>query len=577
MKHASTPPTPQDDSDAPISTGISRRDSLKLGAASAVAAGLSMTPNRQAQAEDVPEGPPTAPWRMPLKVMRPKTPVSSLSPAPTREAAPREAGRAPHQIWGEPPHALYRVVVREGQHSFHPDLPTQTIRGYDGTFPGPCIVSRYDEAALVRFVNQIDPYAVGFGSPEISVHLHNLHCASESDGFAGDYWSTLRHGPGLTRPGNYKDHLFMNYYAGFSTDPAGIGDPREALGTLWFHDHRMDYTEQNVYRGMIGSYLLFDDIDSGDENDPNPQALRLPSGVGTYDQVLMISDVQFDLSGNMVFNPMSENKGHLGNKITVNGSIQPFFRVQRRKYRFRIIDSSVARFYEFYLMNGTSSEDFQYIANDGNLLEAPLTMNRVRLAPGERSDIVIDFSKYPLGTRLVLVNRLAMKDGRGPEGLVAKGTEVLRFDVVANPVTPDNSRVPARLREQPPIDLSQVTRRRYWDFDKNNSMWAVNSQLFDVEKPAARIPKGSTEIWTLQGHGSWFHPIHIHMEEFRILSRNGKPPPPHEQGRKDVVALAPDERVEVLIKFRDFTGKYVMHCHNLSHEDHAMMVRFDVI
>ena len=328
---------------------------------------------------------------------------------------------------------------------------------------------------------------------------------------------------------------------------------------------------------MIGSYLLFDDVDSGNENDTNPQALRLPSGVGTYDQVLMISDVQFDLSGNMVFNPMAENKGHLGNKITVNGKIQPFFRVQRRKYRFRIIDSSVARFYEFYLMNGTNSEDFQYIANDGNLLEAPLTMNRVRLAPGERSDIVIDFSKYPIGTRLFLVNRLAMKDGRGPEGLVAKGTQVLRFDVMSDPAVPDSSQVPARLREQPPIDLTQVTRRRWWDFDKNNSMWAVNSQLFDVETPAARIPKGSTEIWTLQGHGSWFHPIHIHMEEFRILSRNGKPPPPHERGRKDVVALAPDERVEVLIKFRDFTGKYVMHCHNLSHEDHAMMVRFDVV
>jgi FtsP/CotA-like multicopper oxidase with cupredoxin domain len=339
----------------------------------------------------------------------------------------------------------------------------------------------------------------------------------------------------------------------------------------------MDYTEQNVYRGMIGSYILFDEIDSGNENDPNPQALRLPSGVGTYDQVLMISDVQFDASGNMVFNPMSENKGHLGNKITVNGKIQPYFRVQRRKYRFRFVDASVARFYEFYLMNGTNSEDFQYIANDGNLLEAPLTMNRVRLAPGERSDIVIDFSKYPLGTKLYLVNRLAMKDGRGPEGLVSRGTEVLRFDVAANPTTPDNSRVPERLREQPPIDLSQVTKRRFWDFDKKNSMWAVNSELFDVEKPAAVIPKGSTEIWTLQGHGSWFHPIHIHMEEFRILSRNGKAPPPHERGRKDVVALAPDERVEVLIKFRDFTGKYVMHCHNLSHEDHAMMIRFDVV
>jgi len=567
-------------SDTTAHTGprLNRRQSIQLGAASATAGLVAARPGRLAHAEDPPQGPTTAPWMVPLTVPVPKQTVASLSPEPSQYPVAGEAGRDPHQTWtGVAPQKLYTIHVKEALHSFHPQLPAQTIWGYDGTFPGPCIVARYNESCLVRFYNEINPYAVGYGSPEISVHLHNLHCASESDGFAGDYWSSVRYGPGLTRAGQFKDHLFMNHYAGFSTDPAGIGDTREALGTLWFHDHRLDFTEQNVYRGMAGLYLMFDELDSGNEKDTNPQALRLPSGVGKYDIPLMFADFLFDKSGYTYYNPLIDNKGHLGNKVTVNGKIQPYFKVQRRKYRFRLLDASVARFYEFYLMNGTTSQSFTYIANDGNLLPAPLTMNAVRLAPAERADIVIDFSKYPHGTRLYLVNRLLMKDGRGPEGLSSRGEQLLRFDVDTDPMEPDTSRVPARLRELPPINLNEVVRNRKWEFDKDNAIWTVNKKIFDPEKAAAVIKRGTAEIWELVGNGSWHHPVHVHMEEVRILSRNGKPPPPHEQGRKDVIVLKPDEKVKVFIRFRDFTGKYLLHCHNLSHEDHAMMARWDVV
>jgi len=554
---------------------LNRRQTIQIGATGAlVAAHLG----QQGHAGDPPRGPATAAWMMPLPLPQPKQAVVELNPAPAQYPVEGECGRPPHQVWsGAAPVKLYTIHVKETLHAFHPQLPSQPIWGYDGTFPGSCIVARYNEPVMVRIYNQLNPYATGFGSPEISVHLHNLHCASESDGFAGDYWGSLRHGPGLQRAGYFKDHLFMNRYAGFAQDPAGIGDPREALGTLWFHDHRMDYTEQNVYRGMAGLYLMFDDIDSGNERDPNPQALRLPSGVGRYDVPLVVADFLFDASGYVSYNPLLDNKGHLGNKVTVNGKIQPYFRVERRKYRFRLLDASVARFYEFYLVRGTTSESFTYIANDGNLLEAPLTMSSVRLAPGERADIVIDFSKYPIGTQLFLVNRLLMKDGRGPEGLSSRGEQLLRFDVAAEASEPDLSQVPERLREQPPINLGEVVRRRRWEFDKDNAIWTVNKRIFDVEKASAVIKRGSTEIWELRGNGSWHHPVHIHMEEGRILSRNGAPPPPHERGRKDVFVLAPEERVDVLMKFRDFTGKYLMHCHNLSHEDHAMMARFDVV
>ena len=566
---------------------LSRRQSIQAGALGVAIAGAgALHLNRDARAQAVPggeqpklppPGPTTSAWMVPLPVPVPKKTVASLNPPPGEYPVEGEAGRLPHQTWtGQAPRKLYEIHVKEGMHSFHPQLPTQPIWGYDGIFPGPCIVARYNQPVLVRFHNELDPYAVGFGSPEISVHLHNLHCASESDGFAGDYWGSLRYGPTLTRPGLFKDHAFMNRFPGFSTDPNGRGDWREALGTLWFHDHRHDFTEQNVYRGMAGTYLLFDALDSGNEHDTNPRALRLPSGVGKYDIPLVIADFLFDQSGYVSYNPLAGTPGHLGNKITVNGKIKPFFKVQRRKYRFRMINASVARFYEFYLMNGSTSQNFTYIANDGNLLPAPLTMNAVRLAPAERGDIVIDFSQYPHGTRLYLVNRLLMESGKGPDGLTTPGEQLLRFDVDFDPLEPDVSQVPAKLRPLPPLKRDEVIKTRRWEFDKDNAIWTVNGKIFDPEKAGATVKRNTAEIWVLKGNGSWHHPVHIHLEEGRILSRNGVPPPPHERGRKDVYVLAPDEVVRVLIRFRDFTGKYLMHCHNLSHEDHAMMVRWDV-
>ncbi|MBW8314488.1 MAG: hypothetical protein K0M73_06345, partial [Hydrogenophaga sp.] len=397
---------------------LTRRQSIQLGAVG-VAAASAVQLNREAPAKspDPAVGPTTTPWVEPLPVYQPKQNVASLDPAPAQYPWDGECGRSAHQFWpAGGPSKLYNIHAQVAQHAFHPHLPMNTVWAYDGMLPGPTLVARYNEPALVRFHADIDPYAVGYGSPEISVHLHNMHAGSESDGFAGDYFSATRYGPGVTRAGTFKDHLYLNRYAGFSTDPAGIGDPREALGTLWYHDHRMDFTEQNVYRGMFGTYLLFDDVDSGDEHDTNPKALRLPSGVGRYDIPLLFADFLFDQSGYVLYNALEIKKGHLGNKLTVNGKIQPFFKVERRKYRFRLINASVARFYEFYLMLGAASRNFTRIGTDGNLLPAPLTMSNVRSAPASRAEIVIDFTQYPIGSQLFLVNRLAMADGRGPSG-----------------------------------------------------------------------------------------------------------------------------------------------------------------
>ena len=575
-------------------TRPNRRQSIKLGAAATTAAVLTAKQaTNPAEAKDPPPPPRTTPFVVPLTVYTAKQPVSSLIPLPTQKAnvTKGECGRPEAQRLADwPPQKFYSLNVMQALHSFHPELPTQNIWGYDGLFPGPTFVAKYGEPIVVRVINNLPRYAVGYGSPEISTHLHNLHCGSESDGFATDYYSATSFGPTLTAPGGYKDHNYPNCYPGYD-DPRyhdSEGDPREALGTLWYHDHRVDFTAPNVYRGLTGFYLLFDHVDSGNEIDPNPSALRLPSGVGKYDIPLVFHDKFFDSSGYMTLDPFA-TKGILGNKFCVNGKIQPFFKVERRKYRFRLLDGGPSRFYEFYITdaNGTN-QNFAYIANDGNLLPKPLTLNKVALSPAERGDIVVDFSSYPLGSKLYIVNRLIQIDGRGPEdalinlrdangALINAGIQLMRFDVDSNPPTPDLSQVPAMLRKLPPIDLTEVKVNRRFEFDKENEVWTVNGRIFDALNPTVKVKRGTAEIWTLKGKGSWHHPVHIHFEEGRILSRNGHPPPPHESGRKDVYVLHPNEEVRVFIRFRDFLGKYMMHCHNTVHEDHAMMIRWDIV
>ena len=526
---------------------------------------------------EVGKSPFTTPFVVPLPMPVIKEPVSGLSPPPQREAGEGEAGRLPHQALERfPPQKLYYLKVEVKDHEFHPELPRQKIWGYDGLLPGPCFVARYGEPILVRIENALPRDHVGFGTPEISTHLHNGHTPSESDGFPGDYYSESQYGSTLSRAGKYKDHHYPNIRSNLDGFPAG-GDPRLSLGTLWYHDHRMEFTAPNVYRGLAGFYLIFDEIDSGNEEDEAMGALRLPGGVGKYDIPLLFQDKRFDSGGYLYFNQL-DPEGIVGDKFCVNGKVQPYFSVERRKYRFRMLNGSALRFYEFYLVYNGVDQPFHQIGNDGNLLPAPVLTSKLRLGVAERGDLVIDFANYPLGSKLYIVNKLEHLDGRGPTGRILNpGTQIMRIDVDSDPATPDRSRLPAVLRELPVIDAGKARTVRRWDFGRLNNMWTVNDKLFDETRPAASIKRGVEEIWELRGKGGWTHPVHIHFEEMRILSRGGKPPLPHEAGRKDVFVLNPEETVRVLVCFRDFVGKYVIHCHNTIHEDHHMMARFDVV
>lgn len=576
---------------------IRRRDVLTLGLA---AGGSGLLAARRALAADPkemlkflcpPDGeppdlatpsPPARPFVAELFVPPIKQPVPRLDPPPDPRA---------HQRYLEfPPQKLYEIREQEFSWVYHPDPPYaggSFSWGFDGSTPGPTYHARYGEPILVRRINDLPPVGVsrvGFALPSTTTHLHNGHTASESDGQPQDWIDT----------GEFWDHHYANFPSGF--------DPREKLTTLWYHDHRLDFTAANVYAGLDGFYLLFDEQDSGDENDPNPEAWRLPSG--KYDVPLILHDVLFDPDGQVRWSPFNTD-GILGDRLTVNRRIQPFFRVERRKYRFRILNGGPSRFYQLFLSSG---RPFVVVTGDGNVLPRPIEAESIFLSVAQRVDVVLDFSHYKVGDTVTLLNRLQQVNGKGPSGrMLDPGDGLLQFQVVAA-TGPDPSRIPDRLRELPRIDPGEIRRERVWEFDYDGGLWTVNGKVFDPNRIDAGIEQGTAEIWIFRNAGnSWSHPIHSHFTEFLILEVNGVPferdwvqdwqegeeafvptfdapagrrrPIRRFMGgqRRDVATLLPGDEVKVVMRWSDFLGKYVMHCHNVVHEDHSMMVRWDIV
>jgi len=568
-----------------LSPGIARR-ALAAGGAASTTNGVGVSPFA------------TQPFVEPLPIMPVKIPVAtgpgcenSLAPGtmagPFIEHVPFEGERTSigtyHQKYSRfPPQNAYEMHQKEVKQKFHPSIPPTTVWGFDGIFPGPTFKARYGSPNLVRFYNELPADHVGFGIPSVTTHLHNAHTASESDGNPSNFFG----------PGTCWDSHYPNVLAGFSTDPLGIGDPTETLGTLWYHDHRQDFTAQNVYIGLEGFYLLFDDLDCDDETNPN--GLRLPSG--KYDVPLMFNDKVFGADGNLAYDFFSLD-GILGDKMCVNGKVQPYLNVERRKYRFRLLNGGPSRVYAFGLSDGSPMYE---IANDGNLLPMPVARGVITnpLLPdlndyivtgvAERHDIIIDFSKYGPNTRVYLVNWADQINGAQPTGRIAKtSTPLLQFRVGQAPLVPDQSVIPddaslaaigrTTMRDLPPIDLAQVVQNRSWQFSRVNGAWVINGQIFDANVVRASVQRDTREVWTLQGGAGWWHPVHIHFEEHQILSRNGVAFALPYEGRKDVALLRGGETAVLYFRFRDWLGKYPMHCHNVVHEDHAMMIRWDMV
>jgi FtsP/CotA-like multicopper oxidase with cupredoxin domain len=582
-----------------------RRTSADLGSADTSTLQYLCPPDGAPPALSI-ASPKSRPFAAPLFVPPVKQPVPSLDPPPNPKA---------HQLYGEhPPKKLYAIYEQEFKWVYHPDAPYNAGSwswGFDGITPGPTYYARYGEPVLIRRFNNLPPIGQSnakFALPSTTSHLHNFHTASESDGYPEDWIDT----------GEFWDH----HYAMF---PAN-NEPTEKLSTLWYHDHRMDFTAANVYAGLAGFFLIFDEEDSGQDIGDENRGWRLPSG--KYDVPLLLHDISFDHNGQVVFDIFNTD-GILGDKYTVNRKIQPFFQVERRKYRFRILNGGPSRFYELYLKHGNQDVKFTVLTGDGNFQTRPIQADGLYLGVAQRYDVVIDFREYNAGDTLYLQNRLLQTNGRGPtERKIDPGPDdsIMRFDVVGGAVN-DPSQVPSQFRNFPKVDLSKVRRRRTFNFDYNGGLWTTNGQVFDPERVDAKIEKGTSEIWTLRNQGkNWSHPIHSHFTEYILMEVNGRALTPvtdlpenpsvqkftpeqiqaaanapdvletesidqHHQfvpetgvikvfkggRRRDMAILNPSDEMVIYMNWSDFRGKYVMHCHNVVHEDHGMMIRWDVV
>jgi FtsP/CotA-like multicopper oxidase with cupredoxin domain len=549
-----------------------------------------------------PSSPPATPWAQPMPILPVKTPVDyhDMTGGPPDGTTPIDGAttRVPLQFCSfDPgtgslvgqfaPQKFYELVMQEAQHSFHPSYSTTTVWGFDGQVPGPNFHAFYGEPVLVRFHNHLPSVKVpqSFGIAEMTTHLHNGHTPSESDGNPVNFFNSIND-PNPINPLGFKDQLYPNVLAGFTTLGNGLGNPAEALSSLWYHDHHLDFTSQNVYKGMFGCYNLFDSKDTGNET----TGLRLPSGA--YDIPIFFNDFIFDQNCQTVFDLFNLD-GILGDRFCANGAIQPFLNVSKRRYRFRLYNPGPSRWYQFALWDGANLVPFWQISSDGNLLPEAIPVTGVRVAVAERVDIIVDFSKVS-GSRLYLVNQLEQFNGRGPTGnILTPGIPIVQINIGAK--APDHSVDPAKkplvMRQLPDPDFAVLQARaakaptRTWQFARGNGAWQVNGAFFDENVVSAAIPQESEEVWIIQNPGgSWRHPVHIHFEEHRVLSRNGVPVQPNTQfnssvdyARKDVIELNTSEEVRIFMRFRDMKGRYVMHCHNVVHEDHAMMVRWDIV
>jgi spore coat protein A len=422
----------------------------------------------------------------------------------------------------------YEITQREADIEFMPGFRTR-IWGYEGMFPGPTIKARRGRAAVVRQTNRL--------RGETVVHLHGGVTEADSDGFPTD----------MIMPGESRSYVYSNQGRG---------------ATLWYHDHAMDHTAHNMYMGLAGLYIIEDEAEAG---------LGLPSA--EHDVPLILQDRTFSQDGNFVYHAGRAGRiGAQGAVVLVNGVPWPRFEVATRKYRFRILNGSNATAFELALGNG---RPLMQIATEGGLLSMPIECPSIPLAMAERTEVLVDFSEYPIGTQIVLSNL----SGEGPK------SEIMRFDVTRE--EHDENPIPEKLCNWEPLDPKLGVRTREiefgisMEFNIHPFIWTINGKKFDPNTSLAQVEYGQVEIWHLKnrkfGSLEKLHPVHLHLVNFQILERNGGPPKPWERGWKDTVSLDKGEEVKLIMRFDGHRGRYLMHCHNLEHEDHNMMARFDVV
>ena len=451
----------------------------------------------------------------------------------------------------------YDVTSKAGTANLVSGLPTPVL-GYTGNpagagqVPGPLIKVDQHTKVVLTMHNQLPATHPTFGTPvKISTHLHGSASLPQFDGYASD----------VTPSGMKKYYHFPNF---------------QPARTLWYHDHGVHYTAQNAYSGLAAQYHLHDDAEKA----------LLPQG--DYDVPITLSDVAFQANGSQLYDDRSQS-GLWGDVILVNGVPWPVLKVKAKIYRFRILNASISRSYR---PTTSPAVPMHMVATDGGLAPKSQQISNWRHGNAERYEILIDFRG--MAGKQVYLNNLSNPNNRDFDNT----NKIMRFDVVADDVIgPDTAgsrtltSIPSTLVSSETMDLTQTSAMKVRNIrvERTNGLWVLNGQTWDdvinsgFKSVLANPNLGDTEVWDIQNNsGGWFHPLHIHLVDFKILNRNGKAPFAYEKGPKDVVYIGENETVRLIMKFGDKNapvqniGKYMVHCHNLVHEDHDMMHQFSV-
>jgi FtsP/CotA-like multicopper oxidase with cupredoxin domain len=445
----------------------------------------------------------------------------------------------------------YVVTARPARAKILERLETP-IYAYNGMFPGPTIQVQQGTAVTMRVRNKLPvTNPISGESFATSTHLHGSASLPQFDGYAND----------VTSKDQRKDYSYPN---------------SQDARTLWYHDHGVHRTAENVYAGLAAQYQLHD----VHEREQLPQ--------GEFDVPIVLSDAMFAADGRLAFDD-HDDSGLWGDVVLVNGVPWPVMQVKRRVYRFRVLNASVSRSYRPALSNG---QPLTIVATDGGMVPKTQAVTTYRHAPAERYEFLVDFSKYARGTVIHLINR------SNPNNRDYDHTnKIMRFVVTDGAFDPTNNTVPTELdigaHASATMALASATPKRRRSMrvhrDDVTNAWLLNDTSWhDVEvsgfsKVFANPAVDDVEQWSFENRGGgWFHPMHVHLVDFVVVGRNtnGGKPFPWELGPKDTVYVGEGETVRVMMKFEVTKGatggRYMIHCHNLPHEDHDMMVQYRV-
>lgn len=441
---------------------------------------------------------------------------------------------------------VYDLQLQRGHRNFFSDLATPTA-GINGSFLGPVVKVNRGDRIRLNVSNRL--------SESSTLHWHGMHLPAKMDG-----------GP----------HQVIEPGATWSPE----FEVRQPASTQWYHSHMYHRTGIQVYFGLAGLLYIEDEASS---------ALGLPSEYGVDDIPLVLQDRSFNRDGSFSYlNSMHDRMvGMTGNVMLVNGVAGASLKARRRRLRLRILNGSNARIYN---LEFSDQREFKQIATDGGLLSRPVALRTVRIAPGERAEIVVELSP---GDDLMLLHtpppqrRLV---GGGMMGMMMQSDDqpfsILRID--GSEMAPATGSMPQKLVEPRNWSEDQAAKTRRFVLDMGMGMgmmgggggFTINGKSMDMKRIDETIRLGDVEIWEISNRSPMPHPFHIHDIQFRILDRDGRKPPANEQGLKDTLLVESGETVRIITQFENYAdadSPYMFHCHILEHEDAGMMGQFVVV